>query len=73
MVTHDMTLDTHTLLLLSYHMIWRKYDAHVASLYFYRFHIYGFLFTETFCFEYFGCDPCIFLNNNHAMKIVINV
>ena len=29
-LTHDMTLDMHTLLPLSYQTLWRKYDAHVA-------------------------------------------
>ena len=28
-VTHDLTVDTHTLLPFPYHMLWRKYDAHV--------------------------------------------
>ena len=42
-VTHDLTVDMHTLLPLPYHMFWRKYDAHVASLYFYMFHIYNFI------------------------------
>ena len=29
-VTHELTVDTHTLLPLPYIMLWRKYDAHVA-------------------------------------------
>ena len=31
---------------LPYHMIWHKYDAHVASLYFYMIHICDLIFTR---------------------------
>ena len=33
-VTHDLTVDTHTLFPFPYQIIWSKYDAHVAWSYF---------------------------------------
>ena len=36
---HDRTEDMCTLYPLLYNMPWNKYDVHVASLYFYMFHI----------------------------------
>ena len=43
---HDLTVDTHTLSPLPYHIIWHKYDAHVVSLYFYMFHICDLFFPR---------------------------
>ena len=56
-VIHDLTVGTHTLLPFPYQVIWSEYDAHVASLYFYMFHVCYFIFLQTFCFEHFGFDP----------------
>ena len=55
----------------SYYMIWRKYDAHGVWLYFYMFHICHFYFPWTLYFEHFGWDPWVFLNKNHAMKLIM--
>ena len=41
---HDHTEDMHTLLPFPYNMLWHKYDAHVAPLYFYIYHICKFDF-----------------------------
>ena len=54
LVLHDLTLDMHTLLFLTYQMCWHKYNANVVSLYVYMFHIWNFLFFQTFCFEHFS-------------------
>ena len=43
--THDLTVSMHTFLPLLCHMLCPKYDAHVAWLYFYMFHIYAILFS----------------------------
>ena len=53
-VTYDPTVSMYTLFPLPCHMLWRKYDAHVALLYFYMYHICDFIFSQTFCFEHFG-------------------
>ena len=37
LVTHDLTVSMHTLLPLPCHILWCKYDAHVAWLYFLSF------------------------------------
>ena len=29
-------------------------------------------FPQTFCFDYFGFDPWVFLNNDHAMIVMMN-
>ena len=60
-VTRDLTVDMHTFFPLPYHIIWRKYDAHVAWLYFYMFHIRDLFFPQTLFFENFGWDPWFFL------------
>ena len=57
---------------LTCHMLWRKYEAHVAWLYFYKFHICDSLFPQNFCFENFGWNPWVFKNNNHAMIVMMN-
>ena len=31
---HDLTMDIHTFLPLIYHILWHKYDAHVACMFF---------------------------------------
>ena len=72
-VMHDLTVYTHTLLPLPCKMLWLKYDAHMAWLYFYMFHICDLIFPQTFCFEHFGFDPWVFLNNDHAMIVTMNV
>ena len=43
---HDQTEDMRTLYPFPYHMLWHKYDVHVASLYFYMFHICDLLCTK---------------------------
>ena len=44
----DHTLDICILQTFPYQMLWHKYDSHVASLYFYLFHICDVLFHQTF-------------------------
>ena len=72
-VTHDLTVDIHTLLHIPYHLLWLKYDVHVVLLYFYMFHIFNLIFPQTFCFNHFGFDAWFFLNNDQAMKVMRNV
>ena len=50
---HDQTEDLCTLQTLPHLMLWHKYDARVASLYFYMIHICDVIFHQTFCFENF--------------------
>ena len=57
---HYQNEDTRTLLHFPYHMLWHKYDAHVASLYFYMLYICYVLSHQTFCFENFGFYPWVF-------------
>ena len=45
---HDQTEDMLTFYPLLYQMLWHKYDAHVALLYFNMFHIRDVLFHQTF-------------------------
>ena len=54
---HYQNEDKRTLLHFTYQMLWHKYDAHVASMYFYMLYICDVLFHETFCFENFGIYP----------------
>ena len=70
---HDQTEDMCILQPLPYRMLWHKYDAHVASLYFYMFHIFDVIFHQTFCFEHFGFDLLVFLNNYHSRIAMMNV
>ena len=49
--------DKRILLHFPYQMLWNKYDAHVASLYFYMLYTCDVLSHQTFCFEYFGFYP----------------
>ena len=72
-VTHDLTVDTHTFLPLPYQILWRKYNYHVVSLYFYMFHICDLIFTQTLYFENFCFDPRFFLNKYPSMKPMRNV
>ena len=51
---HDQNKDMFTLYHLPYYMLWHKYDAHVASLYFYLFRVCDMLFHHTFLFKNFG-------------------
>ena len=70
---HDKTEDMCTFQTFSYHMLWNKYDTHVASLYFYMFHICDVLFNQTFCFDNFGFDISLFSNTYHARIAMIIV
>ena len=72
-VAHDLNVVMHTFLPFPCHMLWTKYDAHVAWMYFYKFHICYLLLPQTFCFEYFGWYSWVFFNNDHAMKVIMNV
>ena len=57
---HSQTEDMCALYHLPYLMLWHKYDFHVASLYFNMLYICDVLSHQTFCFENFGFDPCVF-------------
>ena len=46
MVVHDHTEDMHTLYIFPYQILCHKYDVHVATLYFYMFHIRKLIFTR---------------------------
>ena len=52
---------THTLLPLPYSMLWSKYDAHMAWLYFYMFHLCGFSFFPDLLFLAFWLISLSFL------------
>ena len=45
---HDQTEDMCTLQPFTYQMLWNKYDDHMASLYFYMFHIFDVIFTRLY-------------------------
>ena len=55
-VTHYLTVDTHTFLPLPYHMLWRKYDA-IWNEYIIICFIYAISPPQTFYYEHFGFDP----------------
>ena len=54
---HFPNEDKHTLLHLPDQIIWHKYVAHVASLYFYMLYICDVISHQTFCFEHFDFYP----------------
>ena len=57
---YDQSEDKRTLSHFPYQMLWHKYDAQVASLYFYMCRICGVLSHQTFWFEHFGFYPSVF-------------
>ena len=57
---HYQNDNNRTLMHFPYQMLWHKYDAHVAPLYFYMLYICDVLSPQTFCFENFGFYPSVF-------------
>ena len=54
---HYRTGGIHTLYHFPCQMLWHKYDVHLASLYFYLFHIYDFIFPRPY---FLSIDTFIF-------------